>query len=68
MAAKLDCVKVDTQRVRATLKRLNISTVVLAGLCGYADRASINFYLRRGELPTDVVEYLADKFNLDLTK
>ena len=62
----LNVVPVNATAVRQKLKKLNITTTMLAALCGYADPASINYHLRRGVLPAKVVDYCANKFDLDL--
>ena len=58
--------KVDPTFVRQQLKKYKLTTNTLAALGGFADRSMINWYLKRGELPTGLVRALSERFNIEL--
>lgn len=66
MTRKTDSkVAINSAALRKELKRRNVSTLILGALCGYADRAMINYYLKAGEIPLYVDEVIACKLMIN---
>ena len=58
MPAKLTRYKVNSEYVRAELKKLKVTTLVLGVLAGYSDRTEVNRQLHNGAVTQDVFDTL----------
>ena len=58
MATRLVRYKVNPVYIRNELKKINVSTLVLAVLVGYSDRTEVNKQLREGAVTQEVFDAL----------